>query len=338
MRRHRTRIRVTSVVVAAVAALAVAPAAPAVAAGAGEPARAAGRPAAVAGPGGEPVTASVGEPITGPVTGPVAAPQPDPFGGAVPGDVSNGKGALPPAANPPGASPVFFDAIPGTHITQTRFGPIDDTDRLFLINVRWAGLWERPTCLRAQTQAQSPRLKDICTTLASDHTALDAEDRFVAHQLDVGLPDQPNPDQQSWMREFWDMQGHTFDVDAVRWLRFAHGSVFSAIATVRASTRNELMRLLAERADNMVNKHMSLLESTGLVEYDTLPRAGIGAVAAGLANAAVPTLDRQQNRSAADIKRTLAPKNQTLLNPAVIAVLVVSVLLAAVSVRRVVNG
>lgn len=262
----------------------------------------------------------------------------DPFHGAIPGDVSDGKGALPPAENPPGASPVFFDALPGTHITQTRFGPIDDTDRLFLINVRWAGLWERPTCLRAQTQAESPRVKEICQVLASDHVALDEEDRFVARQLNVGLPDQPNPDQQSWLREFWDLQGHAFDVDAVHWLRFAHGAVFSAIATIRANTRNEMVRLLAERANQMVNKHMTLLESTGLVEYDTMPRAAIGVAAAGLANAKIPTLDRQQGRTQDDIKRALAPKNQTFFNPVILAIVVVSVLVAVASIRRVVNG
>jgi hypothetical protein len=262
----------------------------------------------------------------------------DPFNGAIPGDVSDGKGELPPANNPPGASPVMMNALPGANITQTRFGSIDDTDRLFLIAVRWAGLWERPSCLRAQTQAQSPRVKEICQILASDHTALDEEGRFVARQLNIGLPDQPNPDQQAWMREFWNLQGHEFDVTAVHWMRFAHGSVFKAIATVRASTRNELVRLLSERANNMVNKHMSLLESTGLVNHEAQPRAAIGVPAAALANAQIPTLDRQQGRTADDIKRAWAPKNQTFLNPTIIAIVVVSVLVAGASIRRVVNG
>jgi predicted outer membrane protein len=254
------------------------------------------------------------------VARPLAA-QPDPFGGAIPGDVSNGKGLLPPANNPPGAGPVVTTAMPGANVAQTRFGEIDDTDRLFLVKVRQAGLWERPTCVQAQQQAGGARVKEICQTLAADHQQLDEEGRFVARQLNVALPDQPSDEQQAWMREFWPMQGHDFDVTAVKWLRFAHGGVFSAIASVRANTRNEMMRLFAERANLMVNKHMSLLESTGLVQYDNLPHAAIGAPAVALAAATAPT-----------------PKDSNLLRMPVVALVVVTGLLALVSIRRVVRG
>jgi hypothetical protein len=286
-------------------------------------------PAAAAAPGSDRQT----------ISGPLAAdPAPDPFNGAAPGDVSNGNGVLPPAKNSPTASPLFENALPGANLTQTRFGPIDDVDRLFLIKVREAGLWERPSCLRAQSQAESPRLKDICQILASDHKQLDEEDRKVASALNVGIPDQPNADQQAWMREFWLMRGHEFDVDTVRWLRFAHGGVFAAIASVRAGTRNELMRLFAERANDMVNKHMALLESTGLVQYDALPHAAIGGGAAALANAKVPTLDKQSHRTQQDIDAAWTPKNVSLSEPLIIGLLIVAALITIASVRRVVNG
>jgi hypothetical protein len=236
------------------------------------------------------------------------------------------------------ASPLFENALPGAHLTQTRFGLIDDVDRLFLIKVREAGLWERPSCLRAQTQAESARVKDICQILASDHQQLDAEGRNVARALDVGLPDQPNADQQAWMREFWPMRGHEFDVSAVRWLRFAHGGVFAAIASVRAGTRNELMRLFAERANAMVNKHMALLESTGLVQYDALPHSAIGGGAAALANAKVPTLDKQTHRTQQDIDAAWTPKNVNVFEPFIIGMLIVAVLITVAGVRRVVGG
>jgi predicted outer membrane protein len=271
------------------------------------------------------------------VTRPVAAPKADPFNGAIPGDATAPGAALPPVKNPPGAGPVIELALPGEHVTQTRFGPIDDEDRLFLVKVRQAGLWERPACLRAQEQAESPRFKEICQILASDHVALDEECRFIATQLNVALPDQPSLDQQAWMREFWDLKGHDFDVDTVHWLRFAHGVVYGAIATVRTGTRNEMMRLFAERASNMVNKHMSVLESTGLVQYDTMPRAAIGGPAAGLANAKIATQDKHGNAQR-DIDGAITPKNPSLLQPIVIALMVATALLAAVSIRRVIKG
>lgn len=271
------------------------------------------------------------------VTRPVTAPKPDPFNGAIPGDATAPNAALPPVKNPPNAGPVIETALPGAHVTQTRFGPIDDMDRLFLVKVRQAGLWERPACLRAQDQAENPRLKEICQTLASDHVALDEECRFIATQLNVALPDQPSLDQQSWMREFWDLKGHDFDVDTVHWLRFAHGVVYGAIATVRTGTRNEMMRLFSERASNMVNKHMSLLESTGLVQYDTMPHAAIGGPAAGLANAEIATQDKHGNAQR-DIDGAITPKNPSLLRPPVIALMIATGLLAAVSIRRVIKG
>ncbi|GAA1809284.1 DUF4142 domain-containing protein [Planosporangium flavigriseum] len=249
------------------------------------------------------------------------APQPDPFNGAIPGDVGNGNGLLPPANNPPGAGAIVETALPGANTTQTRFGTIDDVDRLFLVKVRQAGLWERPTGLIAQQFAASERVKEIGRIMAEDHKQLDEECRFVAGQLNVALPDQPSAEQQAWMREFWPMRGHDFDVTAVKWLRFAHGGVFSAIASVRANTRNEMMRLYAERANLMVNKHMSLLESTGLVQYDNLPHAAIGAPAVALAAATAPT-----------------PKDANMFRLPVVALVVVAGLLGLVSIRRVVRG
>lgn len=254
----------------------------------------------------------------GGLAGPLAS---DPFNPADPGDVSDGKGVLPPANNSPTAGAVVEDALPGAHVTQTRFGPIDDTDRLFLVKVRQAGLWERPTGLMAQQKAENPRFKEIGGVLAADHVALDEEDRFVAKQLNVALPDRPSAEQQAWMREFGPRTGHDFDVDAVKWLRFAHGNVFTAIASVRANTRNEMMRLFAERANAMVNKHMSLLESTGLVQFDNLPHAAIGAPAVALAAQTDPT-----------------PTNRNLFRLPVVALVIVTGLLALVSVRRVIRG
>jgi hypothetical protein len=54
----------------------------------------------------------------GGLTAPVTS---DPFNPVDPGDVSDGKGLLPPADNSPTAGPVVENALPGAHETQTRF-------------------------------------------------------------------------------------------------------------------------------------------------------------------------------------------------------------------------
>jgi hypothetical protein len=66
---------------------------------------------------------------------------------------------------------------------------------------------------------------------------------------------------------------------------------------------------------------MSLLESTGLVQYDNLPHAAIGAPAVALAAQTDST-----------------PMNTNLFRLPVVALAIVAGLLALVSVRRVVRG
>jgi hypothetical protein len=82
-----------------------------------------------------------------------------------------------------------------------------------------------------------------------------------------------------------------------------------------------MMRLFAERANTMVNKHMTLLESTGLVQFDSLPHAAIGAPAVALAAAKQPV-----------------PKDRNMLRLPVAGLIVVAALIAVVSIRRVVGG
>jgi len=64
-----------------------------------------------------------------------------------------------------------------------------------------------------------------------------------------------------------------FDQIFVDRLRAAHGKIFPAIAIIRASTRNDAVRMLAQKANQFVMTHMTLLESSGIVDYGSLPSA-----------------------------------------------------------------
>ncbi|GII53347.1 hypothetical protein Pth03_17360 [Planotetraspora thailandica] len=159
--------------------------------------------------------------------------------------------------------------------TQTQWGPLGPADRELLVRVRWAGLWEIPAGRWAQDRSDSDKVKDVGMHLVTDHTKLDAEVRALADKLGVLLPDEPNPDQQAWLAEMASARGPEFDRIFVDRLRSAHGKVFTFVAAVRSGTRNELVRQFASRANNVVMKHMSLLESTGLVDYSTLPTPSV---------------------------------------------------------------
>ncbi|NUW30067.1 DUF4142 domain-containing protein [Nonomuraea sp. SMC257] len=150
-------------------------------------------------------------------------------------------------------------------------GPLGPADRDLLVKVRQAGLWEIPVGRYAQERAASQRVKDVGMHLVEDHSKLDVVTRQYAAKLGVPLPDQPNPDQQSWMAQLAAENGPAFDRDFANLLRAAHGKVFTVVAGVRAGTRNSEVRKFAQQAVTVVMKHMTLLESTGLVDHNALP-------------------------------------------------------------------
>ncbi|MFI7128883.1 DUF4142 domain-containing protein [Nonomuraea sp. NPDC050153] len=156
---------------------------------------------------------------------------------------------------------------------ETKWGPLSAADRDLLVKVRQAGLWEIPVGREAAERAVRAKTKEMLGGLAKQHVVLDKDVRRVAARLRVPLPDEPSEAQQGFMAEISSKSGLDYDRTAVLRLRQAHGGVFPAIAQVRATTRNTLMRDFAERAATFVNRHMDMLEATGLVTADALPQA-----------------------------------------------------------------
>jgi len=62
--------------------------------------------------------------------------------------------------------------------------------------------------------------------------------------------------------------GDAFDSTFADRLRAAHGTVFGLVAEVRAGTRNDVIRGFAQQANDIVMKHMTLLEGTGHVSAE----------------------------------------------------------------------
>ena len=61
-----------------------------------------------------------------------------------------------------------------------------------------------------------------------------------------------------------------FYQDLANILRLTHGQIFTAIAAIRAQTKNTLVRELADVANNTVLDHITVMEQTGLVDFDSL--------------------------------------------------------------------
>jgi predicted outer membrane protein len=154
---------------------------------------------------------------------------------------------------------------------QTKYGPLTAADKDFLDKVWQAGSWEGPTGRQAQERAGSQRVKDVGLTLASDHAQLDAKVTAVAQQLGHTLPTKPSAQQQGWMDQLSQVEGEEYDRLFADLLRAAHGKVFAVVADIRAGTKNGLVRSFAQTANAAVLKHMTILESTGMVDFSKLP-------------------------------------------------------------------
>jgi putative membrane protein len=151
---------------------------------------------------------------------------------------------------------------------QAAQGQLSDLDREFLVVINFANLWEVPMGDLAVERGSTQRAKDVGATIASDHRKLDGMVTKTASKYGVALTDTPSSSTQKWMDEIRATSGANFDRVFSDRLRGAHGTVFGLIAEVRAGTRNSEMRDFATAANNIVMKHMTLLESIGGVATD----------------------------------------------------------------------
>ncbi|MGI5403532.1 DUF4142 domain-containing protein [Streptomyces sp. CA-135486] len=158
----------------------------------------------------------------------------------------------------------------------TPWGPLSAADRDFIVRVRLAGLWELPAGQQAVDRAPTVAITAAGEHLVEGHTYLDARVREVAARLHMELPNQPNTQQQRWLREFTAARGQEYETRFANILRRAHGKVFSLVADIRNSTRNTLVRALADDANTTVLDHIKILEATGLVDFDAIAAEAAG--------------------------------------------------------------
>ncbi|WRZ91698.1 DUF4142 domain-containing protein [Streptomyces sp. NBC_01007] len=179
------------------------------------------------------------------------------------------------------AYPVFysyphrFDAAkaavadPGPAV-NTPWGPLTVADRDLVVQVQLEGLWEIPAGRQAIERAPTKAIKEAGDHLVAGHTELDKRVRTVAADLALVLPTQPTVEQQGWLAELSAAQGEDYRREFANLLRDEHGRLFQALAQVRSSTRNTLVRELATAANRTELDHISVLEKTGYVDFDAV--------------------------------------------------------------------
>jgi predicted outer membrane protein len=223
----------------------------------------------------------------------------------------------------------------GTGWTQTQWGPLSPADRDLLVMIRQAGLCGGSSGQQAQQQGTTVQLRTVAQRIWVDYGDLGNQARAVAGKLSVPLPDQPSAQQQTWMRELSGRSGPDFDRMFAQGLRVTDGAVLPAITSVRAGTRNELIRSFAANAAVLLNRQMEYLEHTGLVDYSRLPApqppaAVVPAAASPVAD--TPPAGRDQH-IAPVVNATPVPTNGSLsgndANAMIAALVSIAVLLGA---------
>ncbi|KAH7042894.1 hypothetical protein BKA57DRAFT_495504 [Linnemannia elongata] len=154
---------------------------------------------------------------------------------------------------------------------NTKFGPLSAVDRELVRKVRLATLWELPMAREARQRAELGKVKRISATIEAQHVFLDAAVDGVVQQMAIDMPTEPNTLQKCFIADIQAQSGIDYDTTFVKWLRFAHGQVFEAIATVRGTSQNTVIRSFAETANMFVLGHMQLLESTSLTQNSSFP-------------------------------------------------------------------
>jgi putative membrane protein len=157
--------------------------------------------------------------------------------------------------------------VPDSPIGNGDKAPLTPADRDFVVRVRLAGLWEIPAGVMAAQKGVDPQVRQVGKEIADQHVRLDQLTRTAAVRLGLALPNRPTYEQRGWLTQMRRAQGADFDHVFVDRLRAAHGLIFAAIAAIRSGTHNDVVRRLAQEANQFVMTHMTLLESTHLVDF-----------------------------------------------------------------------
>ncbi|MEV0474117.1 DUF4142 domain-containing protein [Streptomyces prunicolor] len=160
------------------------------------------------------------------------------------------------------------DSAPERVIATPPTGPLTEADRDFVVEVRSAGLWEYPVGQMASRKGTTKAVRIAGEHLIDGRASLDAACRRVAQRLNITLPNRPSPQQQGFVATLKADSGKRFDTDMATLLRATDGQALSTIASVRATTRNSLVRALADQANDTDLDHLAVLEKTGLVDFD----------------------------------------------------------------------
>jgi hypothetical protein len=147
------------------------------------------------------------------------------------------------------------------------------SDQDILNRVKQAGLWEMPVGDELAARGQAARVRDVGAKISAEHHQLDRITIDAAAELGAELPTEPTVDQRFWIAEVRHATTEDIDRIAINRLRAAHGKVLPLLAQVKVGTRDPIIREFVTESMVYVSRHITYLESTGLVDFSALPES-----------------------------------------------------------------
>jgi hypothetical protein len=204
-------------------------------------------------------------------------------------------------------------------------GTVSAADRDFLTRTHAAASFAAAASQLAQTKASAP-VRALGKKVLEQDKKLDGLVRTAATKLQSPLPSTPADPALATLKA---AGADAFDAGYVDRLRADDGALLQLAAGIRAYTRNDVVRGVAQQATTTMVGQMPLLEGSGLVDYTELPTAAPVASASAAARSG-PNADPGMLVSARHRDGFLWPSVRVNL-----VVLGVAVLIALVAVRRV---
>jgi predicted outer membrane protein len=154
-------------------------------------------------------------------------------------------------------------------------GRVNEADMTLLIGLRQAALWQIPAARMAVEKGGTAKVRQAGEKIAAGESQLDQRTGDVVGKVGAAVSTAPTAEQQGVLDRLQTAEGGQFDQLFVSSLREAYGFFYTVIGEVRSSTRVALVRQLADQANVSVMGYMQVLETTGLVRYQSLAPAAI---------------------------------------------------------------
>jgi predicted outer membrane protein len=152
---------------------------------------------------------------------------------------------------------------------------LNEADMTLLLGLRQAAAWEIPAAKAAVEKGSTAKVRQAGQKLADEQAQLDRQTVDVIEKLGATVQAAPTAEQQGALNKLQSAAGSQFDQLFVNSLRDGYGFLYTIVGEVRSSTRITLIRQLADQANVSFLGYMQALESTGLVQNQSLAPAAI---------------------------------------------------------------